>query len=64
MKGVAAGVSMSTIRAYERRSKDINKAQANILRCLTKTLGCSIEEHLDESFYCDKMSTSKKLLTH
>lgn len=43
----AAGVSLNTIRAYERRSKDINKGQADILRRLSKTLGCSIEELLD-----------------
>ena len=43
----SAGVSLNTIRAYERRSKDINKAQADILRRLSKTLGCSIEELLD-----------------
>ena len=42
-----AGVSLNTIRAYERRSKDINKAQADILRRLSKTLGCSIEDLLD-----------------
>lgn len=42
-----AGVSLNTIRAYERRSKDINKAQVDILYRLTKTLGCDIEDLLD-----------------
>ena len=42
-----AEVSLNTIRAYERRGKDINKAQADILRRLSKTLGCSIEDLLD-----------------
>ena len=42
-----AEVSLNTIRAYERRSKDINKAQVDILRRLSKTLGCDIEDLLD-----------------
>lgn len=44
---VRAGVSLNTIRAYERRSKDINKAQADILRRLSKALGCDMEALMD-----------------
>ena len=42
-----SGVSLNTIRAYERKGKDINKAQADILLRLTKALKCNIEDLLD-----------------
>ena len=40
-------VSLNTIRAYERRSKNINKAQVDILIRLSRTLGCDLESLLD-----------------
>jgi len=42
-----SGVSLNTIRAYERKGKDINKAQADILLRLTKALRCNMEDILD-----------------
>ena len=42
-----SGVSLNTIRAYERKGKDINKAQADILLRLTKALRCNMEDLLD-----------------
>ena len=42
-----SGVSLNTIRAYERKSKDINKAQIDIVLRLTKALRCDISELLD-----------------
>lgn len=42
-----SGVSINTIRAYERKSKDINKAQANILFDLSKALKCPVNEILN-----------------
>ena len=41
-----SGVSLRSIQMYEQRNKDINKAQAETLRALSKTLCCSIEELL------------------
>ena len=35
-----SGISINTIRAYERKSKDINKAQYDILFALASALGC------------------------
>lgn len=40
-------VSLNTIRAYERKSKDINKAQVDILLRLSKGLCCEIKDLLD-----------------
>ena len=40
-------VSLNTIRAYERKSKDINKAQFDILMRLAKALKCNVSEFLD-----------------
>lgn len=40
-------VSLNTIRAYERKSKDINKAQFNIVLSLAKALQCNITELID-----------------
>ena len=37
-----SGVSLNTIRAYERRSKDINKAQLNIILRLCDALKCNV----------------------
>ena len=42
-----SGVSLNTIRAYERKSKDINKAQIDIVLRLAKALRCDITELLD-----------------
>ena len=42
-----SGVSLNTIRAYERKSKDLNKAQFDIIMKLTKTLKCEVSELLD-----------------
>ena len=42
-----SGVSLNTIRAYERKGKDINKAQFDIVLRLAKALKCNITELLD-----------------
>ena len=42
-----SGVSLNTIRAYERKSKDINKAKIDIVLRLAKALKCDITELLD-----------------
>ena len=42
-----SGVSLNTIRAYERKGKDINKAQFDIVLRLAKALKCDINELLD-----------------
>lgn len=39
-----SGVSINTIRAYERGSKDLNKAQFDIIMKLVKTLKCEISD--------------------
>lgn len=39
-----SGVSLNTIRAYERKSKDLNKAQFNIVMKLAKTLKCNVSD--------------------
>lgn len=39
-----AEVSVRNIQMYEQRKNDINKAQADILFRLSKTLGCNIED--------------------
>ena len=39
-----SGVSLNTIRAYERKSKDLNKAQLDTVMRLAKTLKCGITE--------------------
>ncbi len=41
-----SGVSVNTIRAYERKSKDIGKAQVDILIKLSNGLKCTIEDIL------------------
>ena len=42
----ASGVPVNTIRAYERKSKDLNKAQADIIVHLTRALRCEISDLL------------------
>lgn len=42
-----AGVSLNTIRAYERKSKDLNKAQFDIVMKLARALKCDVSELLD-----------------
>lgn len=42
-----SGVSLNTIRAYERKSKDLNKAQFDIVMRLAKALKCNVFELLD-----------------
>lgn len=42
-----AGVSLRSIQMYEQRNKDINKAGAETLLRLSKTLGCEIEDLLE-----------------
>lgn len=39
-----SGVSLNTIRAYERKSKDLNKAGFEIVMKLAKVLKCGVEE--------------------
>lgn len=41
-----SGVSLNTIRAYERKSKDLNKAQFDIVMRLAKALKCDVSELL------------------
>ncbi len=41
-----SGVSLHTIRAYERKSKDLNKAQFDIIARLAKALKCEINDLL------------------
>lgn len=43
----ASGVSLNTIRAYERKAKDINKAQADIILSLARALKCDMTDLLD-----------------
>lgn len=42
-----SGVSLNTIRAYERKSKALNKAQFDIVMRLAKALKCDVSELLD-----------------
>ena len=42
-----ADVSVNTIRAYERKSKDLNKAQFDIIMRLTSALKCDISDLFD-----------------
>ncbi len=43
-----ADVAVRNIQMYEQRRNDINKAQADILARLAKTLGCNIEDLFEE----------------
>lgn len=42
-----SGVSLNTIRAYERKSKDLNKAQFDIVLRLVKVLKCEVSDLLE-----------------
>ncbi len=42
-----SGVSLNTIRAYERKSKDLNKAQFNIIMQLSRALKCEVSDLLE-----------------
>lgn len=42
-----SGVSLNTIRAYERKSKDINRAQTDIVLRLVSALKCDIADILE-----------------
>ena len=42
-----SGVSLNTIRAYERKSKDLNKAQFDIVMRLAKALKCEVFDLLE-----------------
>ena len=42
-----SGVSLNTIRAYERKSKDLNKAGFDIVMRLAKALKCEVSELID-----------------
>ncbi len=42
-----SGVSLNTIRAYERKSKDLNKAQFDIVLRLAKALKCEVSDLLE-----------------
>ena len=41
-----SGVPVNTIRAYERKSKELNKAQADILMRLARALQCEVSDLL------------------
>ncbi len=43
-----SGVSLRCIQMYEQRNKDINKAQSDSLYRLAKSLGCSMEDLIEE----------------
>lgn len=43
----AANVSVRSVQLYEQRQTDINNAQHNHLKALSKVLGCTIEDILD-----------------
>jgi len=40
----AANVSVRSVQLYEQRQTDINNAQHNHLKALSKVLGCSIDD--------------------
>ena len=42
-----SGVGLRSIQMYEQRNKDINKAHAESLYCLSKSLGCNMEDLLE-----------------
>lgn len=43
-----SGVSLRMIQQYEQRAKDINKATGTNLLALARTLGCSVEELIEQ----------------
>ncbi len=42
-----SGVNVRTLQQYEQRSKNINKAAADTLLVLSKTLGCRVEDLME-----------------
>ena len=44
-----SGVALRMIQQYEQRAKDINKATAISVVALAKTLGCQVEDLLEQS---------------
>ena len=42
-----SGVAIKSIQKYEQRERDINKAQAVIIKSLAGALGCTMEDILD-----------------
>ena len=42
-----SGVGLRSIQMYEQRKKDINKASAEALYCLSRVLGCTMEDLLE-----------------
>ena len=42
-----SGVSLNTIRAYERKSKDLNKAQFDIITKLSRALKCDVADLIE-----------------
>ncbi len=49
-----SGVGLRSIQMYEQRNKDINKAGADILKRLSVTLGCTMEDLLEPNFADDE----------
>ncbi len=43
-----SGVSLRSIQMYEQRNKDINKAQLASVYRLAKSLGCTMEDLIEE----------------
>jgi DNA-binding transcriptional regulator YiaG len=43
-----SGVTLRSIQMYEQRKKDINKASADAVYCISKVLGCSMENLLEK----------------
>lgn len=43
-----SGINLRTLQQYEVKAKDINKAAAKTLLALSKTLGCRIEDLIEE----------------
>ena len=43
-----SGVSLRSIQMYEQRNKDINKASAETVHRLAKTLGCTMEDLIEK----------------
>lgn len=48
-----SGVSLRMVQQYEQRAKDINKATGTNLLALAQTLGCRVEDLMDEGAYHD-----------
>ena len=46
-----SGVSLRSIQMYEQRHKNINKASAETLYRLSKILGCTIEDLMENDTY-------------